>query len=264
MIVDVSGWEREDAETMGARDKVWVADRGQRWLFKAPRARGLYEPGADLWAELIASGVAALLGTPAAEVLPATLDGIHGVISKSVGGPLVHGNELLAARNPAYDSAGKGHVAGYDLDSIQGALADYDGSEPGLTAYESFIGYLIFDAVVGNTDRHHENWALVQATSRLAPSYDHGVSLGYNATEADRVDVARFARQGRSRHFPGRLTLVDLAQRAVASLAGSVGDQLLGRVAALDLRRVEEVVSGVPADWMSEAARTFVGLTSSR
>ena len=28
-------------------------------------------------------------------------------------------------------------------------------------AVDVFVGYLMFDAWIANTDRHHENWALV-------------------------------------------------------------------------------------------------------
>jgi hypothetical protein len=28
-----------------------------------------------------------------------------------------------------------------------------------MAGYEIFVGYLLFEALIGNTDRHHENWA---------------------------------------------------------------------------------------------------------
>jgi hypothetical protein len=49
-----------------------------------------------------------------------------------------------------------------------------------------FPGYLMLDALIGNTDRHHENWgARVLAglgngrrMAVLAPTYDHASSEG--------------------------------------------------------------------------------------
>ena len=42
--------------------------------------------------------------------------------------------------------------------------------------------YAILDGLIGNTDRHHENWMFFHHPERrsyqLAPSYDHGSSLG--------------------------------------------------------------------------------------
>jgi hypothetical protein len=58
----------------------------------------------------------------------------------------------------------------------------------------------MLDALIGNTDRHHENWGLVlQGTSdhqdlRLAPTFDHASSLGRNET-----DERREARLGLTR-----------------------------------------------------------------
>jgi hypothetical protein len=30
----------------------------------------------------------------------------------------------------------------------------------GLSPQDAFVGYLVFDALIGNTDRHHENWGI--------------------------------------------------------------------------------------------------------
>ena len=73
------------------------------------------------------------------------------------------------------------------LTQLPVALDGYAGSETGLSAFESFTGYLTFDALVGNTDRHHENWAVLTGSQSLAPTYDHGASLGFNASPARRA-----------------------------------------------------------------------------
>lgn len=49
---------------------------------------------------------------------------------------------------------------------------------------------ILFDTLIGNTDRHSENWGfLVEGTQdarqfTLAPLYDNGTSLGYGTTDA--------------------------------------------------------------------------------
>ena len=54
-----------------------------------------------------------------------------------------------------------------------------------------FAGYLLLDAWTGNTDRHHENWALVyriaDGTRALSPTFDHASSLGSHELEEARV-----------------------------------------------------------------------------
>lgn len=261
-VIDVSGWAPDDEEPLGARDKFWIRDNATPdetwWLFKRPRAAGLPELGADLWAEVLASRIAELLPLPAAEARLAIWQGGHGVISKRVGEGLVHGNELLSSHNPGYRTAQVGQVPGYDLDAIEVALDGYGSGEPGLSAFESFTGYLTFDALVGNTDRHHENWAVLTGSRSLAPTYDHGASLGFNATIGRRDDPESFAERGRARHFPGNPRLSDLAHQALDRVDDSVRALWLERVSAVDGERVRNAISAVPGGWMSDGARTFV------
>ncbi|MBR8828886.1 MAG: hypothetical protein DSM107014_13460 [Gomphosphaeria aponina SAG 52.96 = DSM 107014] len=54
-----------------------------------------------------------------------------------------------------------------------------------ITIFDVFIGYLLLDAWIGNSDRHHENWAFIrtQSATYLAPTYDHASSLGRNESD---------------------------------------------------------------------------------
>lgn len=151
----------------------------------------------------MACQVATLLPAPAAYVRFATLAGSRGVISRRLSDTLVHGNELLALRDAEYQRDRRGPIPGYDLDSIAEVLRDYSGSEPRLSAFDSFAGYLVFDALIGNTDRHHENWAVLGAERKLAPTYDHGASLGFNVPRQKRALVDEVSGRGSARHFPG-------------------------------------------------------------
>jgi hypothetical protein len=58
-------------------------------------------------------------------------------------------------------------------------------------AQHVFIGYLLLDAWIGNSDRHHENWGCIELDKKLylAPTYDHASSLCRN--ESDRKREAR-------------------------------------------------------------------------
>jgi hypothetical protein len=204
-VVDLAGWRPAEEEALGARDKDWMTvadgDGVSSWLFKRPRRTGLPELGADLWAEVIACQVATAVGVPAAEARFAVSDGQRGVISCRIEGDLAHGNELLSALNPDYPIAGVGRVPGYDLDAIENVLQPYAGSEAGMTAFESFAGYLAFDALISNTDRHHENWAVIRTSGLLAPITIMGV-VGVQRPERRRADpsaAAARARAGTSR-----------------------------------------------------------------
>jgi Uncharacterized protein related to capsule biosynthesis enzymes len=56
---------------------------------------------------------------------------------------------------------------------IKKALEAYQG------VFEQFIGILVFDFLIGNTDRHQSNWALICENDkwRLSPLYDNSSSL---------------------------------------------------------------------------------------
>lgn len=76
------------------------------------------------------------------------------------------------------------------------------------TAVDVFTGYLLLDALIGNTDRHHENWAVIQKYGfepiapglypRLAPTYDHASCLGRNEPDAKRDERLRTRDKGNS------------------------------------------------------------------
>ncbi|MGH3871963.1 MAG: hypothetical protein ACRDSR_10690 [Pseudonocardiaceae bacterium] len=60
-----------------------------------------------------------------------------------------------------------------------------------LTAVEVFAGYLVLDAWVADQDRHDQNWAVLRQAAapgelRLASSYDHASSLGFNLLDTRR------------------------------------------------------------------------------
>lgn len=67
-----------------------------------------------------------------------------------------------------------------------------------------FTGYLLLDALIGNTDRHHENWAVIEAPQEaagrrhLAPTYDHAACLGFHLTASDVHTRLSTRDQGRS------------------------------------------------------------------
>jgi hypothetical protein len=56
---------------------------------------------------------------------------------------------------------------------------------------------LTFDSLIGNTDRHQENWGLLWSTAvdgrrpRFAPAFDNGTSLGHEQTEANLKKIHR-------------------------------------------------------------------------
>ena len=62
------------------------------------------------------------------------------------------------------------------------------------SAADLFCGYIVFDVLISNTDRHHQNWGVLAKreegsapTLTLAPTYDHGSSLGRELQDTERI-----------------------------------------------------------------------------
>ncbi|MDE0439873.1 MAG: HipA domain-containing protein [bacterium] len=202
--IDVSEWRLSGEEKMGTKPKRWLMepDTEAHWLMKDAREFNTakdgsrYRVGYD-WAERIACGVAGVLGLPAAEVeLCVARKGeeyVYGTICRSVcernTEELVHGDELLAEQGVSVARDRRS----YTLEAIHRALEDCGpptNALPHLSTWEVFVGYLVLDALIGNTDRHAANWTVVRSESGrfLAPTFDHASSLGFQLSDSERLE----------------------------------------------------------------------------
>lgn len=226
--LDVSDWPPSEDEFLGTKPKMWLygpvvdGDESSRWLWKRAttnrdRRRGDFLKGDD-WAEVVASRVGATLEVPVAEVVLAVKDGQPGIVSRSflqADEILVHGDELLAEVSADPSAAGREL---FTLENVASALERC--RPPGehdvlATALDWFVGFLVLDALVGNTDRHEQNWGAIQSpdgSRKLAPSFDHASCLGFMLHD----DVRREYLDGTK---PGR-SIAEYAGRARAKMQG--------------------------------------------
>lgn len=261
MRTDVSVWDVTDWSSIRPEDqgkdasKVWIArdgaeDRTDWWLWK-PRLHtgdGTQDRLNDV-AEVVASRLAEAIGLPAARCEFATRDGAVGAISRMV------------APHPYDMTPGAGLVQEHTLSEIEAALQGRTGP-PGhetWTAFEVFAGYLTLDAWIANTDRHEQNWAVLEtdgAQSWLAPAYDHGSALGSGLTESNRMtrDVHKFCSKGQTRYYgPKHVGLIDLADEAVSACGA---DHWASRIADVDPRQWRVILDNIVG--LSDIARTFI------
>ena len=258
---------------MGSKSKFWYLQPGDTesyWLFKYPRPdRG------EHWAEKIAAEVAGLLEIPCARVELAMFQGEQGSATESLtdhNQVLIHGNEVLSRALPDYDSRERNfHSVDHTLENIHLALDRT--FEDANDAKGQLAEYLVLDAVIGNTDRHSENWGtlLSEDTDRrveyLAPSYDHGSSLGRELMDERRERlltdnrVGWYVERGRGqihwdsggRRGPSPLELVRLAAPENPDLFHAAIDKLDN----LDESALRQIVDSIPEDWMTPVARNF-------
>jgi hypothetical protein len=164
-IVQVSPDAPEEEEAMGTKEKFWFHDR-DRGLCLYKKAR----PGTgEDWSEKIAAELCQLLGLPHADYDLATLDGCPGTISPSFlpeAGSLTPGNEVMAQLMPDYPSEAN-NPSQHTINNVFQVIGQASVNLPlGWTpldgirnAADVFIGYLMLDAWIGNSDRPLETKA---------------------------------------------------------------------------------------------------------
>lgn len=202
-IVDISGWtEDEDHPTypIGSKPKrlLWCPDDtphtflhpGRRYLFK----EGIEPRAMQTWSEIIAYQFGTLVNAavPPAFVAVDTASGIGGALieyfidyaDEPAGVRLVHGADFM--QGLLDHKRGRPHGL---IENILLCRALKARSPEGIAAW--WAEALAFDAMIGNRDRHPENWGFLAHNDteagdvlRMAPLYDNGVSLGYEMLES--------------------------------------------------------------------------------
>lgn len=172
------------SEGSGRSEKLWLMnpDTGQIGLFKFKKDIET----TDHVSECIAHDLADLIGLPCARFEIGSYQGREGSISYNIidheGMTLIEGIYCITLMYHNFDAellidveTGKR----YSLEMIKTAL------EP-LDLFNDFLPILVFDFLIGNTDRHQSNWALILENRklRISPLYDNSSSLCAYVEEA--------------------------------------------------------------------------------
>lgn len=206
-LIDISQWSSGNQRfvPIGKRIKKVVLhpDTHELYYFKEPKEKYPWE----FWNEIIAYGIGKALGFNILRYEPAILDGIGGCLSKSMtessNQELIHGQQLLLRINPEFETK-KGTDHTFQL--VERFFNSMEKDDHRLII-NNFIEMLYFDAIIGNRDRHQQNWAIIREVrivagsrnyfsfkkqSRLpiitrivhfSPLFDNGNCLAYNIIE---------------------------------------------------------------------------------
>jgi hypothetical protein len=281
MRIDVSNWEVAGEEPQGLEKHPWLRheSRARPWLFKGVDIQE-DRPLADDVVEKLASEVAHAIGIPAARVALVTRDSFRGCLVETLRPSkwdFYAGQVLVGALVDDYDPKDSEH-RGHSVTTVRRALDGF-GPPPGfdatahLSAFEVFAGYLLFDALIANTDRHDRNWAvLVPPPGRSGPntlcgSYDHASGLGFNLSDGRRQElldgrsIAQFASRAAARQFEHirgapRRTLLDVAMEALSLCSAAV--RIHWRRAILSVERDQLEAIGVMAPDLTDITRRFI------
>lgn len=182
--MDVSHWEVDrNVITIGAREKEVLIEpeTGRRVFFKIPRVNT-----AEHWTEKIASELAGEIGFSCQTVEIATYNDIQGVLCYNFLGAeeeLTHGSELLFG---SYDNTQARNLQLHTIENIHTHIAF-----PPYNFFEEFLIIPLFDALIGNTDRHSGNWGVIYnvrlMSYRMSPLFDNSSSLGWQFIEDEHI-----------------------------------------------------------------------------
>lgn len=175
------------SEPLGTKEKYWIIDSNThaQSLFKIGR-----ENTGEDWAEKVACEIGYKIGLPVADYKLAIYKDTKGTLSKSFveeNDRLIHGNELLAKVDKNYPIDRFYKVREYKLETVLSLMKILQTKHNVKDALHNFIGYIVFDCLIANQDRHHENWGFILSgkSISLAPSYDHASGFGCKVSDKE-------------------------------------------------------------------------------
>lgn len=267
----------EVIEQLGSKPKFWFRLPGdvQPWLFKFTREK----TGED-WSEKIASELAKLLNIHAAQVELATFMDKRGCASRSFvetkkGFELIHGSEVMAGRVLGYEKEKQWGQSDHSIENIIAAVEQIFPSYRQTQNLRTLAGYIVLDALICNTDRHHDNWGLLRrigskkkTVHSVAPSFDHASSLGRELLDErrrlillDRQGLERYVLRGHGGIFyrqsdakgENPLRLAIKAARDYPAYFAPV----FQRLRLLNEDEMCAIVKRIPEEWMNTLAKDF-------
>ncbi|MGC0326263.1 hypothetical protein ABIG06_006892 [Bradyrhizobium sp. USDA 326] len=245
-IYDTTGSTTDRPEALGTKEKFWLLPHPDTGLTIAGYLFKIGRPNTgENWAEKFCCEILRYADIPCASYEFATFGAHTGVVSRQfvpVNGRFIPANMMLEAAVVGYDGQLRFRQRRYQITTCLNLIRSRLISPPlwtpqkfaELTAADMFIGYLVFDVLVSNTDRHHENWGVVvdysdqyNPTYSLAPTFDHASSLGRNESDA--------ARKRRLNTRDARDTVEAYAARARSAFYGHPShDQVLRQTEVLE------------------------------
>lgn len=156
-IYNISDWNYKNwIGTGGTRDKNFVENPadGKVYFFK----ESIERYPSEFWSEIISSKIGKHLGFDVLDyntgIVGVTLGCICESMIDQTSEELEHGINLLKEKIPNFKLTDRPKIG---FDQVELSLENYNGF------INKFIEMLVFDAIIGNQDRHSENWAIIRS-----------------------------------------------------------------------------------------------------
>jgi hypothetical protein len=186
-FTDISDWHKNEFYSTGGTRSKYIALElvtNDEYFFKGSKETigGEIRYPTEFWSEIVSSKIGQFLGFPMLDY-NIGYDDNHkqkiGCLSKSMIGSknkLTEGIAYLTGFNPKYNPETDKNK--YTFQFIRSALKQFD-----LIEYvENIIEIIVFDAIIGNSDRHQENWGIIlfyKKTNSLIDNQLKDGSIGY-------------------------------------------------------------------------------------
>lgn len=169
-LYDITDWDELFwYSTGGTRDKKFLQSPDyKQFYFKQSYKKEVIDYKYEFWSEIIAAEVGQFLGFNVLQYDLATDGKIMGCICESMiesdEQELNEGGKYLQAFDNTFEPEKKATRSQYSFQLIQQTFAVFNLEE----YMDQFIKMLIFDALIGNSDRHQENWAFITTHGRIS------------------------------------------------------------------------------------------------
>jgi hypothetical protein len=170
-LYNISEWNEQSWwNTGGTRDKkIYLnPEDGELYYFKQSFKKGQRDYKHEFWSEIIASEVGELLGFDILAYHIAIRGNIVGCISKSMinqaSEELIEGGKYLQAFDNTFKPENIKLRNQYNFDLIVNALISFKKEKH----LKELAETIVFDALIGNSDRHQENWAIINVHTMIS------------------------------------------------------------------------------------------------
>lgn len=161
IYINIDSWPKlRELNTTGTRDKgVYIAPSGKTFYFKTSIKQNKKDYPYEFWSEIAASQLGMLLALPVLPYHIASCNDKIGCISPNMidlrTEELIEGVNLIIEFEPDFRNYCK---TNHHFNKIETALKSV-----GLIEFRRIaVEMVLFDCIIGNTDRHSENWALIR------------------------------------------------------------------------------------------------------
>ncbi len=186
-LYNISEWSEQSWwNTGGTRDKkIYLnPDDGELYYFKQSFKKGQRDYKHEFWSEIIASEVGELLGFNILYYHIATRGDVAGCLSKSMINQeteeLIEGGKYLQACDNTFKPENVKERNRYSFQFISSAFLTFKKEKH----LKEIVEIIVFDALIGNSDRHQENWAIINSHSTISES----ISIIAKAIETNEIE----------------------------------------------------------------------------